>query len=362
MLVTMTQTTATAQIALGDSCMALYDTHAALSYYQQAYDESPTMEARQKLANCLYQRCDYRQCVTLLGGLPTDSMPHDVIRQLFFCHAYLKNDKQLIDCGQQLLQRFPMDAEVLARLCTVLCDKDRMAEAVEYAQRYYQRDSTNLLINRTLANSLYLNRQYADAITQYERLMAVGDTTFLSLYSVGMAYNYLENNEQAYNYLLMAFKKNSKSPGCSYRLGMVCVDLQRYEEAHQYLTQAEYLLKPDNIIMKLICDHQAKAYYGQKEYLWAAEKWKKAREYDGTSLAFLFNIGSCYAALYETASVEGTINGHPADAPKLLEMALSYYDMFIEMATDNGIDLDEETKQMITDAQAYIERHQKGDN
>lgn len=344
-------------IARGDSCMLQYDTYAALAYYQQAYSESQSLETRQKLANCLYQRCDYRQCATLLIGLPTESMSHDALRQLFFCYGYLKDDQHLIHYGQELLRRFPMDAEVLARLCTVLCDNDKTQEAVLRAQDYYRRDSTNILINRTLANCFYLNKEYQACIHQYQKIMAVGDTTFLGLYSIGMSYDYIGDKQQAYDYLLMAFKKNEKSPGCCYRLGIVCVDLKRFEDAHRYLTLAEYLLKPDRTIMKVICDHQAKAYYRQENYIRAAERWKKAREYDGTSLAFLFNIGSCYAALHEAAKADSTIDGRPTDVQKLQELALSYYGLFIEMATDNGIELDEETKQMIKEAKAYMKQN-----
>ena len=138
-LILLSLTVATAQetlIALGDSCMELYDTYAALGYYQQAYKEYQTHETRQKLANCLYQRCDYRQCITLLADIPADSMTHDAMRQLFFSYSYLKENKQLLNSGLQLLQRFPMDAEVLARLCTVLCDQDKAGDAVTFARDY----------------------------------------------------------------------------------------------------------------------------------------------------------------------------------------------------------------------------------
>ena len=286
-------------------------------------------------------------------------MTHDAMRQLFFSYAYLKDNKQLVTTGLRLLLKFPMDAEVLARLYTVLCDQDKAQEAVIHAQGYYQRDSTNLLINRTLANCFFLNRQYRDAIYQYQRLMAAGDTTFLGLYSVGMSYNYLGNKQQAYDYLLQAVKKNDKSAGCNYRLGIVCIDLERHEEALKYLFDAEYLLQPDRIIMKVIHDHKAKAYYAQGKYIWAIESWKKARECDGTSLAFIYNIGSCYAALYETAKADGTFDGHPINVAQMLEQARSYYGLFLEMATDNGDEPDEETQEMIQSARQYLEQAQE---
>lgn len=347
-------------IALGDSCMELYDTHTALAYYQQAYDENQTFETRQKLANCLYQRCDYKQCVSLLSDIPVASMTHDAMRQLFFSYGYLKNDNQLVTSGLRLLKRFPMDAEVLARLCTVLCDQDKAGEAVVHARVYCQRDSTNLLINRTLANALYLDRQFRPAAEQYQKLLAVGDTTYLSLYSLGMAYDYLGDKQQAYNYLLRAnnFSKPQRA-GCLYRLGMICVELKRYDEGLRYLFNAEDKLLPDKTVMKLIYDHKAKAYYGTEKYVWAIEEWKKARQYDGTSLAYVYNIAAANAAFYEQlkAKTPDYDQQWGGKLPRPIQEALNYYELFLEMATDNGQEIDEETRQMINEAHKYIEMY-----
>lgn len=361
MLTLLSLTHATAQetlIALGDSCMELYDTHAALGYYQQAYKEDQTHETRQKLANCLYQRCDYRQCITLLADIPADSMTHDAMRQLFFSYSYLKENKQLLNSGLQLLQRFPMDAEVLARLCTVLCDQDKAGDAVTFARDYYHRDSTNLLINRTLANCLYLDRQFRPAAEQYQKLLAAGDTTFLALYSMGMAYDYMNDKQQAYEYLLRAnnFSK-PKKPGCLYRLGMISVELKHYEEGLDYLYNAYYMLQPDKTVMKLIHDYLAKAYYGMEKYEFAYEEWKKARECDGTSLSYLYNIAVCCVAMYEQAKALNPDFDQRYDTaiPRPLQEAIDYFTMFLEMAEDNDQEQDDETRQMINEAHKYLE-------
>ena len=368
MLTLLSLTAVTAQetlIALGDSCMELYDTHAALAYYQQAYDENQTFETRQKLANCLYQRCDYKQCVSLLSDIPAASMTHDAMRQLFFSYGYLKEDKQLVACGQDLLKRFPMDAEVLARLCTVLCDQDKAGEAVVHARDYYQRDSTNLLINRTLANALYLDRQFRPAAEQYQKLLAVGDTTFLALYSMGMAYDYLDDKQQAYEYLLRAnnFSK-SKKPGCLYRLGMICVELKRYDEGLEYLYNADAMLQPDRTVMKLIHDYRARAYYGMEKYDFAYGEWKKARECDGTSLSHLYNIAVCCIAIYEQAKTQNPDFDQRFDTavPRPLQEAIDYFTMFLEMAEDNGLEQDDETRQMVNEAHRYLELYKTNDS
>lgn len=345
-------------IALGDSCMELYDTHAALAYYQQAYKEKQTYETRQKLANCLYQRCDYKKCISLLADIPAASMTHDALRQLFFSYGYLKENKQLVTCGQNLLKRFPMDAEVLARLCTVLCDQDKAGEAVILARDYCQRDSTNLLINRTLANALYLDRQFRPAVKQYQKLLAVGDTTYLALYSMGMAYDYLGDKQQAYNYLLRAnnFSKPQRA-GCLYRLGMICVELKRYDEGLRYLFNAEDKLLPDKTIMKLIHDSRGKAYYGTEKYVFAIEEWKKARQYDGTSLAYIYNIAAANVAFYEQMKAKTPdYDKQWGDAlPYPVQEAVNYYGLFLEMATDNGHEMTDELRQMINEAHKYLE-------
>ena len=69
-------------IQAGDSLMQQYNTFEAMRYYQQAFAMKDTQESRTKLADCYYQRGNYRQTADLLKLVPEDSLSHEAFRQL----------------------------------------------------------------------------------------------------------------------------------------------------------------------------------------------------------------------------------------------------------------------------------------
>ena len=63
-------------IQAGDSCMQEYNTLAALNFYQQAFAMKDTADIRMKLADCYYQRANYRQTADLLKMVPAGDLTH----------------------------------------------------------------------------------------------------------------------------------------------------------------------------------------------------------------------------------------------------------------------------------------------
>ena len=128
----------------GDSCMQQYNTFEALRYYQKAYDLAQSQDitrfsmdkdfsmskpyvpedkvprhVRLKLADCHYQRADYRQTAELLKNMPEDSLTHDAFRELVLSYQKQGDTDSYIYWASQLLGRFPMDAEIVAGLILI---------------------------------------------------------------------------------------------------------------------------------------------------------------------------------------------------------------------------------------------------
>ena len=105
--------------------------------------------------------------------------------------------------------------------------------------------------------------------------------------------------------------------GCAYRLGVVCVDTQRYPEGLGYLNLARELLRPDTTIMKAITLSQGEGYYLTQHYPEAVQAWKEHLTYNPSSVATYYNIANAYAYLLKDR-----------------EQALAYYRLFLEKAAE----------------------------
>ena len=309
----------------GDSCMQQYNTFEALQYYQQAYDLAQSQDitrfsmdedfslskpyvpedkvprhVRLKLADCHYQRANYRQTTELLKNMPEDSLTHDAFRELALGYQKQGDSDSYIYWASQLLGRFPMDAEIVAGLILAFAKNDQPQNGIICGLKYTLKDSTNILVNRALADAWFMNRDFTAAAKLYDKLLQQGDSVFNTLYSAGMSYTQIDSLERAYKCLLPAFALSQmQHAGCAYRLGVVCVDTKRYEEGLRYLDLATQLMLPDTSIMKAITLSRGEGYYLTEHYAEAIAAWKEHLTYNPMSIATYYNIGNTYALLLE---------------------------------------------------------------
>ena len=233
-------------LQLGDSCMQQYNTYGALANYQRAYALCDSSLTRMKLADCYYKRGNYRQTSDLLKLVPEESLSHDAFRQLANSYQKQGDTDSYIYWTEQLVNHYPMDGEMVAGLTLAYAKNEQPQNGIICGMKYTQRDSTNILVNRALADAWFMNRDFTAASKLYGRLLEQGDSTFNTLYSAGMCYSQLEDLERAYHYLQMAFLiSGMQHQGCAYRLGVICIDTKRYPEGLRYLDLAKQMMLPD---------------------------------------------------------------------------------------------------------------------
>jgi tetratricopeptide (TPR) repeat protein len=329
-------------VQAGDSCMQQFNTFEALQYYQRAYkmaeaqdsvrfsmddkfgagpyvpEDKIPREIRLKLANCHYKRANYRQVAELLKNMPEDSLSHEAFRQLAFSYQKQGDNDSFMYWTSQLVNRYPMDGEMVSGLILAYAKANQPQKGIICGLKYTLKDSTNIMVNRALADAWFMNRDFTAAAMIYDRLMEQGDSTFNTLYSAGMCYSQLEDLERAYKYLQLAFLiSGMQHAGCAYRLGVVCVDTKRYPEGLNYLNLAKELLRPDTTIMKAITLSEGEGYYLTQHYPEAVEAWKEHLTYNPGSVATYFNIANAYAYLLKDE-----------------KQAQSYYEQFLEKARE----------------------------
>ena len=324
-------------VQLGDSCMQQYNTFEALKHYQQAYEMKDTIEVRTKLADCHYKRGNYRETSELLKNVPEDSLSHDAFRQLCFSYQKQGDTDSYIYWTGQLVNHYPMDGKMVAGLTLAYAKNQQPQNGIICGMRYCLKDSTNILVNRALADAWFMNRDFSAAAKLYDRLLEQGDSTFNTLYSAGMSYSRIDSLERAYKYLQLAFLiSGMQHYGCAYRLGVVCVDTKRYPEGLNYLKLATELMLPDTTVMRAITLSQGEGYYLTQQYPEAVEAWKHHLSYNPSSVATYYNIANADAYLLKDN-----------------EEAEAYYRQFLDLARKEEKPT-EQLKQMIKNAEDMI--------
>ena len=303
-------------IQAGDSLMQQYNTFEALRYYQQAFAMKDTQESRTKLADCYYQRGNYRQTADLLKLVPEDSLSHEAFRQLALSYQKQNETDAYIYWSGQLLERFPMDGEIVAGRTLAFTRVNQPEKGIVCGMKYCLRDTTNILVNRALADAWFMNRDFKAASKLYERLLQQGDSTFNTLYSAGMCYSKIDSLERAYECLKPAFLQSGmQHANCAWRLGVVSIDTKRFDEGLEYLSVALELMKPDTVAMRAITLSQGEGYYLTNRFPEAVSAWKQHLTYNPNSVSTYYNIANALSYLIKDD-----------------EQAYQYYRQFLNLA------------------------------
>lgn len=282
-------------ISRGDSCLAQYDVYGALALYTQALRAEDTYAVRKCLAECYYRRADYRRMLMIVRPVPDDSLGHELMRQLFYAEKNLSEPQAQIYWGQQILKRYPMDAEIIADLAQVYTLNDQPQNAMIMTMKYLLKDSMNIAVERQYADACFLMKEYVLATDAYRHLLMMGDSTYNCFYSLGMCCEQLKKPQEAHAAFSRAIAlTDSTKAGPLYHQGCVNVTLGNGAEAVRCLKKALRLLYPDSSVMFLVYRNLGDGHYLQRERQQAIHAWTKALDYNAASLTTWFYLGSAY--------------------------------------------------------------------
>ena len=207
----------------GDSCMAEYDSQHAIGFYQQHLNTHPgDLPVLRKLASCYRMRGDNKKAIACMDSIPEDSLNHEDMRMLFFTNLNLGNKSAIDNWGLRIRLMYPNDSEVFTTLLSHWNNSNEPENVSAFALSYVEKqDSTNILINKELAYSLFLQFRYEQAIPYYKKLIADGFDNYESNFVLGLCYYNTEKFQLALPYLKRAVDQKDDPPMNSlYFLGM----------------------------------------------------------------------------------------------------------------------------------------------
>ena len=292
-----------AALLRGDSCLREYNLAEALTHYKEALAECDRAVVRMRMAECYYRRHDYRQCVGMLSALPPDSLDHDAMRELFFCHKALAQPAQQRQWGERLIERYPMDGEMVAELATSYLIGRQARKALRICSVYWLRDHYNYAVNQVLADTYFVEHEWDLAKYAYKELLEVGDSTYKNLFNLGVCYERQQHLEDARRSFDAAINlSGGQMAGALYHQGVVLNTLGQHDRALQCFEQALPLILPDSAQLYTCYRGMAESHYAQADYAAAAPLFAQALIWWPSSLTTCYYLAICLDATGERAS------------------------------------------------------------
>lgn len=170
----------------GDSCMKAFNLFQALDCYSQALKQQDMPELRMKVAECHYRRGNYRECISTLQTLQASQLSHNALHQLFYSYKALGDTENFKQTGKLILGQYPMDSEILVDLCHEYNLEMNLFGTFHAVDEYIAKDSTNLAVNRVIAEAEFFQKEYQGAMYSYKKLLAAGDSSYITYFSIGV--------------------------------------------------------------------------------------------------------------------------------------------------------------------------------
>jgi len=209
-----------------------------------------------------------------------------------------------------IVEKEPHDYLSVAKLANLHIELNEPKEAIKITEKYREKDSTNIYVNRQNAQAYCLTKEYLKAIDRYEKLVEQGDSTRMTCYYLGMSYYAIEDYYGAHDFLRIAQKYDPKNINVLYYLGRACAKTSWKKEGVAMLNEAINLAIPsDSTMINLYnglvdCCNLAGMFKEQ------AEAYKELYKYNPRRHTILYNIGSVYQDYI----------GDPKNAQRYLEM------------------------------------------
>ncbi len=266
------------------------------------------------------ERGYFNKSLEALRQLTDDSLTVSDMRLRYDNFVNLGSLDSLFFWGDQILKRDPYNISLILDY-TPRLNKGKTSDmgrkvaypekVIDICQKYRERDSTHILVNRQLAEAYYNIGNYDLALPALKQLEAVGDTCFGTLYTLGLTYQRMGDNSTAYDYLSRATTiNNDANPYCLFTLGIVCNRIGFGAEALSYLEMAKERMMPDRRTLFRLHQELSDAFGKKGEYDFRLEElqecMKLADEKDVNELTY--QMGQCYFQLKQRDKAKDCYN------------------------------------------------------
>lgn len=329
-------------LSKGEEYEKQYDTYHALLCYEAALRLDSALSTVRKVAQCRYKRGHYRDCIRTLAVLDKDSVNHQDMRMRYNCYSSLDSRDSAVYWGNAISESYPYDSEVIARMASHYNAMELPDSALRYTQRYKERDSTNIFVNRQQAFAFYQKGAYADALDEYRKLLSMKDDEASVYYYAGLCYAKCDSVEQAYDHLLKAARlQEFNNPHVVSQLGVVCIDYGLPDEGIAYIQKAMSLFKPNEQLMFTLTNTLAGAYFKKHKYDECVQYLKEALAYNENSVYTLYKLAQVYGVM-ENTPLESTYYRRFVEKAEKKEDVRVSLSKFIESAKERIKEIREE--------------------
>lgn len=255
-------------IEAAECCKTLTRDKEALKYYRNALFLNPQNKyVRLQYITLL---CDTRQFQEALGESSvmseTDSSAVVLHLQARSMAGMEYPTEVVLGSYHNIQEKYPDDYLAAVKLGSIYNDNEMYNYAIEATEKYREKDTTNILVNRQNALAYCLSKNYDTAIKRYEYLLSQNDTYFSNYYYLGICYFAKERHYDVHDMLEIARKSAPNNANLLYYLGLSNSRTSWKKEGVKYMEEAIKLSLPNDTTMRRLYQGMAECYELAAQY------------------------------------------------------------------------------------------------
>lgn len=198
-------------------------------------------------------------------------------------------------------EKYPNDYLSAAKLGSLYTEMKEYPNAIESTERYRQKDSTNLIVNRQNAMAYCLGKDYPTAVERYDALLAQGDSTYLTCYYAGVSNYAKEDYYKAHDLLEFAHQYQPQNVNLLYYLARSCAKTSWKKEGVKYIEKAIDLTIPSDTVLLNLYKGATDCYKMAGMYDKQIEAMKLQYKYEPRRHKYLYDIAFIYGNFLKDA-------------------------------------------------------------
>lgn len=280
---------------MAECCKSAGRFNESLKSYKQALDLKPDNNyARLQYISMLCVTEQYAQACRACHEVMKEDHSNAVLRLMAQAQEGMMRKDSALYYYKIIVEKELQDYLSVAKLANLHIELNEPEEAVEITERYREKDTTNIYVNRQNAQAYCLIKDYPKAITRYKQLVEQGDSTKMTCYYLGMSYYAIEDYYGAHDFLRIALKYDPKNINVLYYLGRTCAKTSWKKEGVAMLNEAINLTIPSDSTMINLYNGLIDCCGLAGMYKEQIEAYKELYKYNPRRHTILYSIGAIY--------------------------------------------------------------------
>ena len=290
----------------------------ALKYYQKAIDIHPDNKyVRIQYISLLCNLQQYEEAFGESSVLAeTDSSAVILHLQAQSLEGRTGFLDAALGCYHVIQDKYPDDYLAAAKLGQIYNAMQFYEYAIEATEKYREADTTNVVVNRKIAQAYCLSGDYPMAIKRFEYLVGQRDSSFHTYYYLGVSYYATEKFYEAHDMLEIARKYDPENVNLLYYLGRACAKTSWKKQGIEYLETAIDLSLPKDSAMTRLYKGLRDCCRLGREPAKAIQAAKDQYKYDKTNHKLLYDIAIDYLFMKDNKNATHYLEAFLKTRPK----------------------------------------------